>query len=144
MRQLVTSVGKGADVSSQWTELRQIQCRGIVTCLTDSRLRIHWIQRLGSQAVRIPVAVVGRDVAGSWSGDQAVFPHGHVVTSGAHVVSTMLQVVQTQDVNVRRVLDADVKRQVLVRIIQTHRYRQTGIIQRICWLTGATVQHNAG
>ena len=97
MRQLVAAVGVGTRRSGHRSDLRQVQRRGVVTHLADHRLALH--QRLVGQAVGVAVAAVGSDIT------------RRRCTGGVDVVGTVLEVVQAQDVDVRRVLDTDVVRQ---------------------------------
>ncbi len=104
----------------QRTDMRQVQRRGVVTHLADHRLILH--QRLVGQAVGVPVAAVGGDVAGRRGGGDSLWP-----ASRAHIARAVLEVVQPQHVDVRGVLHADPGGQVGVRVVQAGCHRQAGI-----------------
>ena len=96
MRQLVTPVGVSTRRSGHRADLCQVQCRGVVTHLADHRITLH--QRLVDQAVGVAVAAVGGDIT------------RRRIVRRIDVVGTMLEVVQAQDVDVRRIFDTHIVR----------------------------------
>ncbi len=126
MGELIATVGDRAFSTGQRTQLREVERRRVVAHLADHRLALAAVgrrQRLVGQAVRIADATVRRDVTGRRSCVEAVLPGG--ITGGADVLATVPEVVQSQHVDVRGVLQADPRRQITeARIIRRGRYWQ--------------------
>jgi len=121
---LVTAVGNRARLTGQGTQLGQIQCRGVVTDLTDHRLLLH--QRLIRQTGCRTIGV------GYIEGTGVGRTRRSAAVTEVDIVGAVFLVVQPQDVDVCRPLNRDVHRYLASlehRILLTIHNRQPGILQ---------------
>ena len=121
VRHLVTPVGGAARGTRHRPDLCQIQRRRVVAYLAHHRLVLH--QGLVDEATGRPIRDGAADGARVGRRIKTVVSRRQAVTCRTHVASPVLEIMQAQDIDIRRILDADFCRHIGIGIVQTGRHR---------------------